>query len=239
MSLESFFGLDTAESGSSSPEAAEKFREQMREAAAASRAIAGNQAQQLQFEEKLVMLLKRILQDDQSQALTHLIVRLLRENVPGPFIVSALTLYDASLRDDIHKLLVQELKLLEAMQEPGLMEAPQKTLALSGDEILSADQKENLQDWTMVVLEAAKILPGKTFKNLMTSDQKLKAIVLELFMYSLERYFEDQKITLDTALVKQYALLCIQFVLIELKKITHTQSDAEWVERGYQDFLTS
>ena len=213
MSLESFFGMEDSES-SGSAEASEKFQEQMRKNAAAIKAMTAHQQQQQQQEDKLAKLLIKLLQDKAYADLVFLIIKLLEENVPGAFIVSILTLINSEM----------EKELIEIMKTQS--EANEYEFAPVFDSNLLPDNlKKQLHAWGGLVIRAGIMRPGKTLSSVLTHENKLKSLVLDLVIYSLEEFFIRHGMQL-----KEYALLSLQAVFIKLKEKNKEISDMELIE---------
>lgn len=219
MSLESFFGLDNAD-GQMSQEAAEKFREQMRKSAAAGKAIAGHHAQQKKKEGKLAHIFVKFLQNKGQSDIVFLIVRLLEQNVPGAFILSMLMISDPELEKDL------EIDLKEKAQT----QFPENMLEQIDDETLPGNVKAELNAWGFEILKAGLMLPNRTLQAVLTPDQKLKSIILDLLVYSLDEYFDRHGLAFDDDKLKQFALISIQSVLIKLREAADKMPDEELIE---------
>ncbi len=219
MSLESFFGLDNAD-GQMSQEAAEKFREQMRKSAAAGKAIAGHHAQQKKKEDKLAHIFVKFLQNKGQSDIVFLIVRLLEQNVPGAFILAMLLISDPELEKDL------EIDLKEKAQT----QFPENMLEQIDDETLPSNVKAELNAWGFEILKAGLMLPNRTLHSVLTPDQKLKSIILDLLVYSLDEYFDRHGLVFDDDKLKQFALISIQSVLIKLREAADKMPDEELIE---------
>lgn len=219
MSLEDFFGLDNAD-GQMSQEAAEKFREQMRKSAAAGKAIAGHHAQQKKKESKLAHIFVKFLQSKGQSDIVFLIVRLLEQNVPGAFILSMLLISDTELEKDL------EIDLKEKAQS----QLPENMLEQIDDETLPSNVKAELNAWGFEILKSGLMLPNRTLQAVLTPDQKLKSIILDLLVYSLDEYFDRHGLTFDDEKLKQFALISIQSVLIKLREAADKMPDEELIE---------
>jgi hypothetical protein len=223
MSLESFFGLEEGESQGGA-EATEKFREQMRKNAVAITAMGGHQKRQKKKEDKLAQILVRFLQDQSKSDLVFLVVKLLQENVPGAFILATLSIGNAELEKELRASFAQ-------------LEAPKGVLAqFSVDSKLPEVAKlppnirQDLNAWGEGILKAGLMMPGRTLQTVLTSEHKLKSLVLDLIDYSLESYFERHGLEIADSNIRQFALLSIQTVLVKLKEMNQKMSDAEIIE---------
>lgn len=216
MSLESFFGLDAE--GAISPEAAEKFAEQMRESARAVTNMTAHQAKQKKKEDKLAQLLIRLMKDPAKADLIFLVVKLLQENVPGAFILAVLALFDSEMVND----------LLE--KQTGAPVEDSALATVSGDALIPMDIKKILNAWGESILEAGLLLPGKTLATVLTPDQKLKSLVLDLMYLTLEEFFEKHGFEFSEDKTRQVALISIQTVLIRLRNVSQEKTDAEIIE---------
>jgi hypothetical protein len=214
MSLESFFGLDDADTAGSA-EAAEKFREQMQKNASAVTAMQGHQQQQQKQEDKLARLLIKLLQDPAYADLVFLIIKLLEENVPGAFIVAVLALVNAEM----------ERELMDHLPVP-----QEKELEVFNSESLPDNLKKELNTWGDLIIRAGLMRPTKTLESVLTPDQKLKSLVLDLVLYSLEEFFVRHGMQFSEDRLREFALLSLQAVLIKLRDRSREISDMELVE---------
>ena len=238
MSLESFFGLDNAD-GQMSQEAAEKFREQMRKSAAAGKAIAGHHAQQKKKEGKLAHIFVKFLQSKGQSDIVFLIVRLLEQNVPGAFVLAMLLISDPELEKDLEIDLREKAEQLMAAKantqdlQVDVSENPVPTenmLEIIDDDTLPSNVKAELNAWGLEILKAGLMLPNRTLQSVLTPDQKLKSIILDILVYSLDAYFDRHGLTFDDDKLKQFALISIQSVLIKLRIAADKMPDEELIE---------
>lgn len=213
MSLENFFGLDDSDSAGSA-EASEAFKEQMRKNAAALQAIATHQAAQKTKEDRLAKFLVKFLQTQSDNDLVFLVIKLLQENIPGAFILACLSIIDKEILTELVK------------------EAPEElaSLKIAAVEELPQEIREDLNTWGEAILLAGLMLPGKTLSTVLTSENKLKSIVLDLLVYVLETYFENRGLEYSEEQIRQFALLSIQSVLIKLRDRAQEKTDAEIIE---------
>ncbi|MFA6024764.1 MAG: hypothetical protein WC777_06255 [Candidatus Gracilibacteria bacterium] len=222
MSLESFFGLDTQ--GNGGPESNEQFQEQMRENARAIKNMSGNQAAQKKQEDKLAKILMRFMKDPAKADIVFLVVKLLQENVPGAFILAALSIADPEMEKEI-------------MQEFGDAPLPNDSAlaAVPGEAFIPQEIKQELNAWGKAILDAGLRLPGKTLQTVLTPDQKLKSLILDLLQFALEEYLQRHGLDFSEDKVRQVALLSIQSVLIKLREVSLEKTDAEIIEAPAPD----
>lgn len=232
MSLESFFGLEDSES-SGSAESSEKFREQMRKNSKAIKAMNAHQKKQKKKEDKLAKLLVRFIQDRSKGDMVFLVVKLLQENVPGAFILAVLSLADPELEKELH----ESLKALTAPSEDeALTEAAPTAKPITQNDklpqIISLPQnlRDDLNAWGDAILKAGALMPGKTLKSVLTPENKLKSIVLDVIDYSLEAYFDRHGLKITDQNIRQFALISIQSILIQLRELHQSKPDEAWIE---------
>ncbi len=218
MSLESFFGLEDGESQGSA-EAAEKFREQMAKNAKAIKNMSAHQQQQKKKEDKLAALLAKFLKDQSKSDTVFLIVRLLQENVPGAFILAILSVSNHELESELRK----EFESAEA-------EAPLFENSLPETLSMPPQIRADLDAWGEAILRAGLMMPGRTLQSVLTPDNKLKSLILDLLDFSLEEYFENHGFELSESNIRQFALISIQSVLLKLRAKNQEISDGEIVE---------
>ncbi|OGJ45560.1 hypothetical protein A3J23_03320 [Candidatus Peregrinibacteria bacterium RIFCSPLOWO2_02_FULL_48_14] len=215
MTLESFFGLETE--GAGSPESREQFQEQMREAARAIKNMSAHQAAQKKKEDKLAQLLIRLMRDTGKSDVVFLVVKLLEENVPGAFILAVLSIADPEM----------EKELIESFDGGNPEDS---ALRAVGEEFIPDEIKKELNAWGDAILSAGLLLPGKTLLTVLTPDQKLKSILLDLLQFSLEEYFYRRGLEFAEDKIRQVALLSIQTVLIRLRDRSREQTDIDIIE---------
>lgn len=221
MNMESFAGLEEAE-GSGSAESAEKFREKMRKNAVVIRRLAKKQKKQSAQEDKLAALLAKALKDPQKDELVFLIVKLLAENVPGAFILSLIAISDPNLK--------QELGAILKTDQAPFPEGEAAITPISQDPSLPPNVRTELNDWGSFIIQASSLMPGKTLSTVLTPDQKLKSIVLDLLLLSLKSFFFRNGLEIAQDQIQKFALLSIQSVLIQLRRLSQEKTDAERIE---------
>jgi hypothetical protein len=223
MSLESFFGLDNSDT-QGSKEASEKYREQAAANAAAIKAMTANQAAQKGKEDRLAQILIKYLTDASQADLVFLIVKLLQENVPGAFILAILAIGDPELERELHK----------EFKESGLQNSDSKNLVkletLPSAHELPQNLHADLNAWGSCILQAGQMAPGRTLQTVLTPEQKLKSIVLDLVEYTLEHYLSRHGFSFSETNLRSFALLSVQSVLIKLRELSQEKSDIEILE---------
>jgi len=216
MSLESFFGLDNADT-QGSKEASEKYREQAAANAAAIKAMTAHQAAQKTKEDRLAQILIKYLTNASQSDLVFLIVKLLRENVPGAFILAILSIGDAELEQELKK-------EFAAHHQTNQERLPS----------LSHEMPENLRldldSWGHSILQAGSMAPSHTLQNILTPELKLKSIVLDLLEYALEHYMARHGFKSADYNLRAFALLSVQSVILKLREISQQKSDIEILE---------
>ncbi|MFA5855059.1 MAG: hypothetical protein WC846_02075 [Candidatus Gracilibacteria bacterium] len=216
MSLESFFGLDTDKPAGT--ESSEAFQEAMRESARAAAAIGAHQTAQKGKEDKLAKVLVRYMHDPAKSDVVFLVIKLLQENVPGAFILAVLSIADPEM----------ELELRANFHEGKASESAIASFA--GESFIPENIKIDLNLWGDAILTAGLMMPGKTLAGVLTPEQKLKSLVLDLLQFSLEEYFERHGMQFSEDKIRQVALLSIQGVLLRLRETSREKTDAEIIE---------
>ncbi|MEK7145876.1 MAG: hypothetical protein AAB802_01700 [Patescibacteria group bacterium] len=217
MSLESFFGLEEGESQGSG-EAAEKFREQMQQNAKAIKAMGQHQVKQKQKEDDLARILIAYLRDSSKGDIVFLIIRLLEQNVPGAFILAVLMISDPKLEEEL-KVSLKEKKAHETMMT-----------SFAGVATLPENVKAELNAWGDEILKAGLLRPNKTLESVLTSENKLKSLVLDLIDFALDEYFTRVGLEFSDDTLTQFGLLSIQSVLVQLREVAANQSDIAIIE---------
>ncbi|MBT4384215.1 hypothetical protein HOD30_00530 [Candidatus Peregrinibacteria bacterium] len=230
MSLESFFGLEDADSQGST-ESSEKYREQARKNAKAIKAMTGHQQQQKKKEDKLAKILVKFIQDTSKSDLVFLVVKLLQENVPGAFILAVLTIanaeLEAELKESFKEIAMPQDQLIDFSVDSKLPEVVK----------LPPNIRTDLNSWGESILKAGLMMPGRTLETVLTPEHKLKSIVLDLIDYALEEYFQRHGLEFTDQHTRQFALLSIQSVLIKLRDKANQMTDAEIIETPLEGTL--
>ncbi len=78
------------------------------------------------------------------------------------------------------------------------------------------------------------LLPGKTLQGVLTPEQKLKSLILDLLQFSLEEYFHRHGLDFSEDKIREVALLSIQTVLVKLRSVSQEKSDIEIIETPVQ-----
>ncbi|QQR55047.1 hypothetical protein IPG41_00505 [Candidatus Peregrinibacteria bacterium] len=78
-------------------------------------------------------------------------------------------------------------------------------------------------------------MPGKTLQGVLTPDQKLKSLILDLLQFSLEEYFHRHGLEFSEEKIREVALLSIQTVLLKLRTMNQEKSDIEIIETPLKD----
>ncbi|MFA5792257.1 MAG: hypothetical protein WC897_00095 [Candidatus Gracilibacteria bacterium] len=221
MSLESFFGLDTDAKGAT--ESSEAFQEMMRESAKAATAIGAHQVAQKTKENKLAKILMRYMGDPAKSDVVFLVIKLLQENVPGAFILAILSISDPDMEKELHD------TFKEGKPEDSTL------MALSGESFIPDNIKLDLNAWGDAILQAGLMMPGKTLAGVLTPEQKLKSLVIDLLEFSLEEYFVRHGIEFSEDKIRQVALLSVQSVLLRLREVSREKTDAQIIETPIEE----
>lgn len=223
MSLESFFGLDTQGGAPGSAESREAFQEMMRESAKAAAAIGAHQAAQKQQEDKLAKILMRFMKDPKKSDIVFLVIKLLQENVPGAFILAVLSISDPEMEQELSK------NFTEGNPEESAL------ATFAGEAFIPDSIKKTINAWGDSIMKSGLLLPGKTLQGVLTPDQKLKSLVLDLLQFSLEEYFHRHGLEFSEDKIREVALLSIQTVLLKLRSVHQEKSDIEIIETPIAD----
>lgn len=220
MSLESFFGLESE--GQKTPESQEQFQEQMRENARAIKNMSAHQAAQKKQEDKLVKILLRYMKDPAKSDIVFLVIRLLQENVPGVFILAVLSIADPDMEQELASSFQ-----IGNIEESALSSVP-------GEAFIPDDIKRVLNGWGLAIQASGALMPSKTLSTVLTPDQKLKSLILDLLQFALEEYFTRHGIEFSEDKIRQVALISIQSVLLRLRDLSKQKSDIDIIESPFE-----
>lgn len=219
------FGLEGGESGGLSSEAVEKLSEQLRENAAAVKAMRQQEGKQRDKDNKLVAILMKFVKSNQNSVLVELIVRLLNENVPASFILAIILL----AYEEIQKELGVNLSLPEGFQfDKKLLNAGnnnyqslQKSEENSEEFILTAEKKLILKMWTESVINASLENPYKILRTIKDNEGNIKSSAIQLTAFIIRDFFEkDFKGSIDFEMIHGFAQLTMKQILHEVDKRT-------------------
>lgn len=205
--------------------ALEKLAEQLRENAAAVKAMRQQEGKQRDKDNKLVAILMKFVKGNSNQALVDLIVRLLNENVPASFILAIILLGN----DEIQK----DLGIVFALPE-GFRESQQKLLKTSrqnnndnedDDEeeefYLNIERKVILKMWTESIINASLENPYKIIRTVKDFEGNTKSTAIQLVAFIIRDFFEKKStLPIDFEQIRFFAEATLKEIFIEIEKRT-------------------
>ncbi len=210
--LESFFSADNR-GESMDPAAFERFKERMAAAAAQLKALQKQEQKQKKKEDELIKILLRFIQTGTKRDIMILVSRLLEQNVPAAFIVSLLLINN----EDIQKELGVKLFL------PGAVEEEKATALTLPDhymkgEIIPLKIKIAIDAWAHEIVERSQEYAHRVLETVLDRDGLVKLVVLQLGVFCLRDYLEEEGIRIDYDLMKGFVELMLEGILKKVEE---------------------
>ena len=205
--LESFFSNDNR-GESMDPAAFERFKERMAAAAAQLKALQKQEQKQKKKEDELIKILLRFIQTGTKRDIMILVARLLEQNVPAAFIVSLLLISNEDIQKELG------IKLLP----PGAIEA-EKAHALTlpdhylKGEILPLQIKIAIDAWAHEIVDRSQEYAHRVLETVLDHEKLIKLAVLQLAVFCLRDYLEDEGVRIDYELLKEFVALMLEGIL--------------------------
>lgn len=213
MSLESFFGLDTNEGGMS-PEAFEKFKEQMRKNAAHIAALRKAEKKQKKKEDSLHELLMAFLKGDNKTYLMNVIAALLKRNVPASIVLSCISLVYAPAQ-----------KKMDVQFSIDAPESAETSLITPGEFPLHI--KVAIDLWFQAIHTACAEYPhrlDKTLKELNEEgDLQLSLSAIQLCTFVMRDHLNEEGIESTAEDVREMVQRALEYILKEIAEKTAGQ----------------
>ncbi len=205
--VESFFGADDR-SESMDPAAFERFKERMAAAAAQLKALQKQEQKQKKKEDELVKILLRFIQTGTKRDIMILVSRLLEQNIPAGFIVSVLLISNEDIQRELG------VKLLPA----GEIEEEKATALTLPDhymkgEIIPLKIKIAIDAWAHEIVERSQEYAHRVIETVLDQDGLIKLAALQLGVFCLRDYLEDEGIRIDYDLLKNFVELMLEGIL--------------------------
>jgi len=208
--LEGFSGGEGG--GEISKEALEKFREQMRKNAKAIKKQQKSEGKQKKKEDQLAKILAHFIQNGQDPILLQLVIEVLRQNVPGYFVLSLIALGDPNIRTALSQ------NQMDGEDKEEVWKGHNPVVNISNE--LSDDLpdviKKDLDLWTLDILDSGAVLPRRIIETILTPENKIKAVIMRLMVYVLNKYLEG-KHDVNERQCRQFCGLLIKKVIQEVK----------------------
>jgi len=234
--FESFAGMEEGEGGGAGTEAVEHLREQMKKASAAIKAIQREEKKRKKKDDNLAALLVKLIQGGgTSQGTLALIVQLLAENIPAPFILAILVLGHEDIReeagndlklknyDDPEKKMIAGEKIDLTKEEKRIFKKKAKELKdLDDDEILSPSMRKDIAAWGEAMLAAGFSAPHKTLATVLNENKNIKAPVVQLATFNLRDYFEHHGVEHEYDELWEFAAAVLRTVMTKLNRAAKT-----------------
>ena len=205
--VESFSGADDRSEGMDAA-AFEKFKERFAAAAAGLKALQKQEQKQRKKEDELIEILRKFIQTGSKQEIMLLVVRLLEQNIPAAFIVSLLLINNEDIQKELG------IKLLP----PGAVEA-EKANALTlpdhymNGEILPLKIKIAIDSWAHEIVERSQEYAHRILETVLDQEGIIKLAVIQLAIFCLRDYLQEQGINLDYDILKNFVSLMLEGIL--------------------------
>ena len=205
--LDSFFGADDR-GEAMDPAAFERFKERMAAAAAQLKALQKQEQKQKKKEDELIKILLRFIQTGTKRDIMVLVARLLEQNIPAAFIVSILLINNEDIQKELG------IKLLP----PGAIEE-EKSRALTlpdhylKGEVIPLKIKIAIDAWAHEIVDRSQEYAPRVIDTVLDHDGLIKLAVLQLGVFCLRDYLEEEGVRLDYDLLKSFVELMLEGIL--------------------------
>lgn len=219
--LESFFGLDQADTQASA-EAFEAFKERMRENAKHIKALQKSEAKQKKKEDKLAKIISYFLKKQSKGDILLLVARLIEQNVPAAFVLSLILLGN----EDIQEKSGIRLELPLGVSEETAIEkykksSENKDLTIFGQKsVLPLKVKISIDLWGKSIYEAAKSAPFKVLQTILDFEEQLKPLVIQTSSKILGDFLKQNNIDVDQKSTYEFSEFMLRGIVEKVKKET-------------------
>lgn len=210
--LESFSGADDR-GESMDPAAFERFKERMAAAAAQLKALQKQEQKQKKKEDELIKILLRFIQTGTNRDIMILVSRLLEQNLPAAFIVSLLLINSPEIQKELG------VKLLP----PGELEEKKAQALTLPDhylkgEIIPLKIKIAIDSWAHEIVERSQENAHRLLETAFDHDGLIKLAVVQLAVFCMRDYLEEEGIRIDYNLLKDFVELMLEGILMKVKE---------------------
>ncbi len=205
--LESFFGADDR-GESMDPAAFERFKERMAAAAAQLKAMQKQEQKQKKKEDELVRILLRFIQTGTKRDIMILVSRLLEQNIPAAFIVSLLLINNEEIQKELGIKLLPQGEVEE--QKMRALTLPDHYLK---GEIIPLKIKITIDAWAHDIIERSQEYAERVLDTVLDHDGLIKLPVLQLGVFCLRDFLEEEGIRIDYDLMKDFVELMLEGIL--------------------------
>jgi hypothetical protein len=210
--VESFFGADDR-GEAMDPAAFERFKERMAAAAAQLKALQKQEQKQKKKEDELVKILLRFIQTGTKRDIMLLVSRCLEQNIPAAFIVSILLINNADIQNELG------VKLLPA---GAIEEEKARALTLPDHylkgELIPLKIKIAIDAWAHEIIERSQEYAHRIVDSVFDPDGLIKLVVLQLGVFCLRDYLQEEGIALEYDLLKQFVQLMLEGILKKMEE---------------------
>jgi len=210
--LESFFGADDR-GEAMDPAAFERFKERMAAAAAQLKALQKQEQKQKKKEDELIKILLRFIQTGTKRDIMILVSRLLEQNIPAAFIVSLLLINN----EDIQRALGIKLLPQGAVEEEKAHALTLPDHYMKG-EIIPLKIKIAIDAWAHEIVEHSQEYAHRVLETVLDNDGLIKLSVLQLGVFCLRDYLDEEGVRLDYDLMKGFVELMLEGILKKVEE---------------------
>lgn len=227
MNLEHLADLDNNEAGSGAAEINDEvFRDQMQAAQAAITAIRKAEGNAKAHDDKVAVILMRLLKKNAAPELMLLISRCLAANVPAGLLVGILALTQDEARQAWAELVGAEAAALL----PSASTTNTQAIATTGDR-LPPHLLAALQKWAGGLIDFGRGQPVRVLSTAASPEGELLPSLVQLVTFTLREYLASQNTKTPYENLRGMAEILLQKVLAALaetiQKTTHLKSGTE------------
>ncbi len=224
---ESFFGREDR-GDTMDPAAFERFKERMAAASAQLQALAAQQQKQKKKEDELVKILLKFIQTGQKRDIMLLILRLLEQNVPAAFIVSLLLISNSEMQEALGvKLLAAPIQDEQNFRSTNHKNGSKETETLPDHyfhgAVLPLKIKIAIDIWTQEIIQRSEEYAHRILQTVLDADGLIKLPVVQLGIFSLRDYIQQENIKLDYDILKNFVSLMLENIIKKVKEDFETR----------------
>lgn len=210
--VESFFSADNRSEGMDAA-SFERFKERMAAAAAQLKALQKQEQKQKKKEDELVKILLHFIQTGSKSDIMILVARLLEQNIPAAFIVSILLINNEDIQHELG------VKLLPAS---AVEEAKAQALTLPDHymkgEVIPLKIKIAIDAWAHEIVERCQEYAHRILETVFDHEGLIKLAVIQLAVFCLRDFLEDEGVTLNYELMKDFVQLMLEGILKKVEE---------------------
>lgn len=210
MSLESLNPIDDESGGPKAAEVSDEvFRDQMRKAQKAQKALKKAEGKARAKDDRLAKVIGKFLQSQSNTGVMILISRCLDHNIPAGLVLGILALVETEAQKEFEVVLGENAQILTA---PKIGE---RTLVTHTD--FPPEIKQALDVWSFGLLEFGLTQPARLLATAVSPEGELFGSLAKLTSFIIRDFLVEQKIALDFTNIEEFSEVVLKSVLLKIK----------------------